>query len=166
MDRKRGPPDEPDGHDTFKKLKTQGLATVEPAILTPEQADQSCVEFTHQTLLSKLNQLSGLDLPMEYKGVRSGIEHLIFERHDIGTAYAWFRTACQSTRPFAFPEDSWFRGGLPDLSEYGPHLMEAACDDRDIVRSWAASELGRAASLPATEKSLWNLKIIIPTLFV
>ena len=139
---------------------------VEPAILTPEEADQSCVEFTHQTLLSKLNRLSGLDLPMEYKGVRSGIDYLISKGHDIGTAYAWFRTACQFTHTFTSPEGSRLRGELPDLSEYGPHLMEAAYDDRDIVRSWAASELGWASSLPATKQCVWNFKHNYPNLFI
>ena len=149
----------PAKHHSFTKR-------VEPAILAPEQADRLCTGFTPKTLLSELNRLSGLGLPMGYKGVRSGIDYLISKGHDIGTAYAWFRTACRFTHAFTFSEESRFRDELPDLSEYGPHLMEAACDNRDIVRSWAAGELGLAASLPSTKQGVWNIEQNYPNPFV
>ena len=124
-----------------------------PAILTSAQSDRSCLEFTPKTLLAELNRLSKYDLPLEHQEVKAGINFLITNGHDLGTAYAWFRTAryfpalpygepsmldnairpsnANSTRQFGKPPS---RFHLPDLSKYDLHLMAASYDNRDVVQ--------------------------------
>ena len=63
-------------------------------ILTTQEADRLCRDFTEEGLLLALNSSTSLNLTLEDTNVRKGMEILRGEyRHDFGTAYAWFKTA-------------------------------------------------------------------------
>ncbi|KAF8465979.1 hypothetical protein BDZ91DRAFT_849110 [Kalaharituber pfeilii] len=71
-----------------------GILQLSPnPVLTPEQQDEPCDGLDHETLLLKLNALTGYQLSMNSPNLSTGLNLLINESHDFGIAYAWFRTA-------------------------------------------------------------------------
>ena len=126
---------------------------VRPAILTSSQSDRPCAEFTPKTLLAELNHLSTYNLPLDHPEVKAGVDFLIANGHDFGTAYAWFRTArsfpllpydepsllenavmAPDSQPTWWLEKPPSNFHLPDLRRYDHHLMESVYDYRDVVQ--------------------------------
>ena len=64
-------------------------------ILAPHQAAEPCTHYSPQALLAYLNTLTGYNLSLDdgEPYLDSGLKILMSQNHDIGTAYAWFRTA-------------------------------------------------------------------------
>ncbi|KAF8446950.1 hypothetical protein BGX38DRAFT_615525 [Terfezia claveryi] len=79
--------------DIGPRTRIQELQLCLNPTLTPEQANEPCINYTPITLLTKLNALTGYELLMEERNLGEGLAQFISGPHDFGIAYAWFRTA-------------------------------------------------------------------------
>jgi len=132
-------------------------------ILTAEEADQPCRNFTEEELLSALNSSTGLSLTMEDTNVRRGIEVLLGEYgHDFGTAYAWFKTAS------VLEKVSWGRNfkvckkirTLPNLDSYDESLTtRVRWGPGDYISSCRINDTHERILNPecAEPRRLWDL---------
>jgi len=107
--------------------------------LTPEQADEACNNYTPTTLLTKLNALTGYELLMEERNLEEGLPQLISGTHDVGLAYAWFRTAfsfIELIPKTAFDVHRTFAvqyAGLPSLQNSDDSLTTAKMSNPDTL---------------------------------
>ena len=85
--------DQSSANSSAPRTRIQELRLGLNPVLTPEQADQPCNIYTPSTLLTKLNILTGYELLMEEVNLEEGLSRLTSGTHDLGIAYAWFRTA-------------------------------------------------------------------------
>jgi len=141
-------------------------------VLTPMQADECCAQYTSpENLLVYLNSITGYTLDLEEPNLEAGLELLISRGHDVGTAYAWFRTS------FIFVSDDpnsalwgrdpqWFAlySGLPDLSHCDSTLItaerpEASSVDKRMttIRQAENGELRIAQPRESHPRRLWDL---------
>lgn len=89
--------------------------------------------------------------------LRYGLELLISQGHDVGTAYAWFRTGFKPT-PIGVSRD--YRVGIPDLttSDHDNLLLDARHpkwhDLRQATQDWEGNEVVMASVPP---RRLWDV---------
>jgi len=94
-------------------------------ILEAHQAVEPCSHYTPQALLAYLNSLTGYNLPLGHgePHLESGLNILISQDHDFGTAYAWFRTAFLMVEDRVCRPRFYIRSTWPWHDDYEPRNL-------------------------------------------